>query len=137
MIDLVFKHWDGAGGSVMLVLLALADYADEKGENCYPSVETVGRKARISENQARRILHELEDVGAISVVANHAGGRHQNTRHYRINIRTIVTGVAKATETMSSLKKEKRTKKSTTTGTTSGGREPVASVESTAAGGGG
>lgn len=31
MIDLVFKHWDGAGGSVMLVLLALADYADEKG----------------------------------------------------------------------------------------------------------
>jgi hypothetical protein len=56
----------------LLVLLALADFADDSG-NCWPSVAAVGQKARMSERNARRIIRDLEEAGFLSVVTG--GGR--------------------------------------------------------------
>ena len=48
----------------LLVLLAMADYCDERGV-CWPSVPNLGKKARVSERHARRILRQLERAGLI------------------------------------------------------------------------
>jgi hypothetical protein len=56
----------------LLVLLALADFADDNG-SCWPSVAAVGVKARMSERNARRVIRDLEAAGHLSVVTG--GGR--------------------------------------------------------------
>lgn len=65
----------------LLVLLALADFADDDGY-CYPSVETVARKSRLTERHTRRILRKLEDDGEIESQMS-KGGRSQTTL-YRV-----------------------------------------------------
>ena len=49
-----------------LVLLAIANYADENG-NAYPSIATIAKKAMIGERQVRRCLRQLELLGELSV----------------------------------------------------------------------
>jgi hypothetical protein len=34
----------------LLVLLALADFSDDNGENIYPSISTLAQKARLSDD---------------------------------------------------------------------------------------
>src|SRR4051812_12180447 len=63
------------GGSEKLVLLALADWADDDGASLYPSMAAIARKASMSVCQARRIVRGLIDEGLLEVVANAAGGR--------------------------------------------------------------
>lgn len=48
-----------------LVLLALANYAHDDGTHAWPSIATLSRASRLSESQARRCLHQLEQAGAI------------------------------------------------------------------------
>lgn len=50
-----------------LVLLALADVADDRGES-YPSVRWLAERACISERTAQRYLRELEAGGLITIV---------------------------------------------------------------------
>jgi hypothetical protein len=70
-------------GGELLILLALADFANDEGES-WPSIPTLARKARLTERQARRVLGNLEAVGEIRI-QNSNGGR--NTRnHYFITI---------------------------------------------------
>lgn len=49
-----------------LVLIALADNAHDDGTNAFPSLETIARKAGITERHARSCLTALEEAGAIS-----------------------------------------------------------------------
>jgi hypothetical protein len=58
--------WDHsrAQGIARLVLLALADHADHDGY-CWPSVETVARKCRVSERTVQRAIGEAEASGEI------------------------------------------------------------------------
>lgn len=67
-------------GGNLLLLLALADYANDRGE-CWPSVETLARKARVTDRHARRILRELVDAGEIEI--KEGGGRNR-VNLYRI-----------------------------------------------------
>lgn len=81
-IDLMAWVWRSGpeNQAQMLVLLALADAANERGY-CWPAVATIARKARMSERNARRILRDLEDAGWIAV--NYERGRN-HTNGYTI-----------------------------------------------------
>ena len=65
-IRIMSAVWEKApvdGGS-LLVLLAMADFANDNGI-CWPSLPALGRKARLSERQVRRVLRDLEDAKLI------------------------------------------------------------------------
>ena len=67
MSIMVMSHvWENApveAGS-LLVLLALADHADDSG-HCWPSVRRLAEKARLSRRHTQRVLRELETDGLI------------------------------------------------------------------------
>ncbi|MBI5461329.1 MAG: helix-turn-helix domain-containing protein [Gammaproteobacteria bacterium] len=89
-----------SGGPVLLTLLALADWANDQGGSVHPSMTAIARKLRVSESQARRVVHELIDAGWLHVVGNETGGAPGSTRHYRIDIERLRdTPIADATRT--------------------------------------
>lgn len=67
-------------GSALLVLLAIADFADDDGW-AYPSIERLAEKARMSTRNVRYVLRDLEASGELMIEAG--GGRHQTNR-YRV-----------------------------------------------------
>lgn len=77
----------------LLVLLALADWANEQGE-CWPSVVQVAAKARVTERAAHTILSELAEQGVISKTAG--GGRGLRS-HYILQAETLKPDQGKPT----------------------------------------
>ena len=69
-----------AEGMARLVLLALADHADEETRSCWPSVRLVARKCRVHEDTARRHLHALQELGEISIEDQEGGTRNSGGR---------------------------------------------------------
>jgi hypothetical protein len=63
-----------------LVLLVLADYADEDGGSCWPSIKTIANESLLSERQVQYCLRNLEQLGEIEV--SKGGGRRSN--RYRV-----------------------------------------------------
>ncbi len=63
-----------------LVLLCLADWADDSGL-CWPSIDSVARRARCSESTARRSVRKLEDAG---LLVREGFSRGRATNRYRI-----------------------------------------------------
>jgi hypothetical protein len=95
VMSLVWDAFPGAGGSELLVLLALADRANDEGL-CWPGITEIAAKTRISRSQARRVVHRLIDDGYVRVVGNANGGWHkEDTRRYLI-ILDAMTGSASA-----------------------------------------
>lgn len=72
----VWEH-SSASGSELLMLLALADAADDQGRNAFPSVATLARKTRMARRTVQRLLARLAADGHIHVCR--AGGRRSNT----------------------------------------------------------
>jgi hypothetical protein len=68
----------------LLVLLALADSADETSRECWPSIRTIAKKSVLSERQVQHCLRELVEARIVDVDAN--AGRH-GTNLYRIRQR--------------------------------------------------
>lgn len=54
-----------AKGSALLLLLAIADFADDDG-HAYPSLATLAEKTRLSERNVRYVLREVEALGELS-----------------------------------------------------------------------
>jgi hypothetical protein len=54
------RVWEASrqSGGALLVLLAIADFADDEGL-AYPSISTLARKARLSDRQVQRVIAEL------------------------------------------------------------------------------
>lgn len=50
-----------------LVLLSIANHADERGDNAWPSVPTIAREARMSERQVRTVLRDLVELGELEI----------------------------------------------------------------------
>lgn len=73
-----------AGGSLLLLELALADYASDDGERIYPSVATLASKVHLSERSIQYLLRKLEKMGWLEV-ASRGGGRSRTCR-YRIPV---------------------------------------------------
>lgn len=78
-IALMSQVWEQPDleGSELLMMLALADHANDEGV-CWPSVSRLATRARLSERQAQRVLHKLADKGYIRVVVR-GDGRGRTT----------------------------------------------------------
>lgn len=68
VIDYVWKN-STRKGAALLVLLAIADFADETGL-AFPAIKTLAVKARVSERGVQYVLRELVSVGELSIEAN-------------------------------------------------------------------
>jgi len=71
-----------------LVLLALADWADDDGGHLFPPQRLVAWKTGYSERQVRRILHGLIEQGALMVLSKGGqtkGGTYRTTE-YRLRL---------------------------------------------------
>lgn len=67
-------------GGDLLCLLAIADNADDEGY-AWPSMDTIARKANLSERGARKCVRNLQDMGLIEV---ESGGGRRKTNAYQI-----------------------------------------------------
>jgi hypothetical protein len=79
-----------------LVLLVIADHADDNGENAYPGVARIAKRASITERHTRRILQELVREGWLSIDRQMGGGvdlrSDRRPNRYRLNGVTSVSG---------------------------------------------
>jgi DNA-binding transcriptional regulator YhcF (GntR family) len=76
----VWKNYKKQGGH-KLVMLALADYANDETGECWPSIATLAEMVCVSDRQVQKILADLKQSGDIDVKVAH--GR-TNTNTYRI-----------------------------------------------------
>jgi hypothetical protein len=84
--SLVWKCEELSGPAELMVMLALADWADDKGSNIYPSMETLAQKSRQCKRNLRYILKDLEARGFISIEENR--GRNKTNR-YQVNMQRL------------------------------------------------
>ena len=75
-MNLVWKHSKHAGTG-RLLLLALADYADDDGNNIYPSVGALATKCRTSPRNVNHLLLALQASGEL-VIRQNDGPRGTN-----------------------------------------------------------
>ena len=66
-----------------LVMLALADHANDMGDRVFPSIERVAHKVCLSKRQVQRIMNDLRKEGLIHMT--HKASRHR-PREYRIDL---------------------------------------------------
>jgi hypothetical protein len=64
-------------GTERLVLLALADCANDEGRECWPSVATLARKCRVDERTVQRVIRRLAEGGHLLILPS-SGGRAAN-----------------------------------------------------------
>lgn len=72
-------------GSELLLLLAIADFADDRGTNAYPSTETLAKKVRLSERSVQYLLRKLESSGELHTQLK---GSRYKTNMYTINFQS-------------------------------------------------
>ena len=63
-----------------LVLLALADQANDEGVQCWPSIRTIARRSCQGERTVRRLIHSLERAGHLTIHP-----REGTSSHYHIH----------------------------------------------------
>lgn len=88
-IKVMTQVWANAdvGGSELLILLAMADFSNDEGASIYPSMATLAKKARLSEKQARRVVHDLVEAGFVEIVeAGGWSGNRNRPNQYRIRL---------------------------------------------------
>ena len=56
-----------AEGMDLLLLLAIADFADVDGRNAWPTVATLATRVRLRESEVLQLLHQLEQAGEVVV----------------------------------------------------------------------
>jgi hypothetical protein len=76
----VFQHSESTGND-RLVLLALADRANEVGDDCWPAIPTIAKKARCSDRTVQRALQNLVNLGELAV---DKGAGYGGSNRYRI-----------------------------------------------------
>jgi hypothetical protein len=80
------RVWEASrqSGGALLVLLAIADFADDDGI-AYPSIGTLARKARLSPRQVQRVIADL--VAASELIIQPGCGR-QGSHLFRVAVGT-------------------------------------------------
>lgn len=102
-IKVMSRVWEHSqhGGSTLLLLLALADWADDWGY-CYPSHETMARKIRSGERNVYYLLRKLEESGEIRIINRGRGGKASETSVYQVIVGMSAEEIA-ASEQLSSV----------------------------------
>jgi hypothetical protein len=90
VVEWVLDHSESEG-SVRLVMLALAENADQDTGECYPSLATVARRTRLSERRARSSIRAAEEAGELSVELRAGIGPHGG---HRTNVYTFTRYLA-------------------------------------------
>jgi len=90
--------------SELLVLLALADWANDDGY-CWPTISALANKARLSERAVQQILGRLTATGRIRRIQG--GGRGRANRYQ------VVTARNGASETMNAIHRKENTESET------------------------
>lgn len=85
----VWEHSESRGGA-RLVLLALADRADDYGRS-WPSVQDLAARCRLSPRAVQRAVAELAAIGELEV--DQGGGRHRSNRYRIIPKQRQIDGV--------------------------------------------
>src|SRR5918911_5780534 len=83
-IRVMSRVWESSrqSGGALLVLLAIADFADDQGL-AFPGVRTLARKARLSDRQVQRVLVELAAAGELVV---RRGAGRQGSHLFRVTV---------------------------------------------------
>jgi len=71
-------------GSPLLLLLAFADFADDNGF-CWPSIDTLAQKIRMSKRQTKRLIQRLEETEELAAVHRRNSG----------NVYVVLVGLTK------------------------------------------
>jgi hypothetical protein len=84
-IKVMSSVWENSKqkGNPLLVLLSLADHSNDRGE-CFPSYNTIARKARITKRSAMRIIKQLEEAGELEITRRHSQLGDCTSNVYRI-----------------------------------------------------
>lgn len=72
--------WDHApvAGTELLLMLAIADQADDHGRNAWPSVQTLAQRTRLDQRTVQRVVKRLVAGGTLVV---HSGGGRRSNRY--------------------------------------------------------
>ena len=83
-IRVMSRAWDHSAhcGSELLMLLAIADFADDEGR-AYPAVPTLAAKCRMSARNANMLLTKLRESGELEI---RIGAGPRGTNMYRIRL---------------------------------------------------
>jgi hypothetical protein len=71
-IKIMQEVWENApvDQGTLLVLLALADSADEVSRTCYPGIDGLAKRSRLSERQVQYCIQRLRQAGVVIVSRN-------------------------------------------------------------------
>ncbi|MEO6767609.1 MAG: helix-turn-helix domain-containing protein [Umezawaea sp.] len=77
-IRVVTWVWDHSpvAGTELLMLLAIADQANDQGRDSWPSIDNLAGRTRLNQRTVQRVLKRLEDEGHL--VIERGGGRRRN-----------------------------------------------------------
>jgi len=83
-IKLMSKVWEHGpeDKTETLVLLALADRANDDGTSCYPSLDEITNRCRLSRQGALNVIDRLEENGYLT---KQSGGGRGNPNQYRLH----------------------------------------------------
>jgi len=81
-MTLVWEH-SQAKGSGLLILLAIADIANDDGTGCYAGIEKLAKKVRLSERSVRYIIKKLEEMGELEIERR---ASRYGTNVYRVTV---------------------------------------------------
>lgn len=81
--------WDAAlqSSSRKLVMLKMADHADEHGCHVFPSVDSIANQTHLNARTVQRVLQAFLDEGLIAVTR--PGGGRRRATEYAINVRRL------------------------------------------------
>ncbi len=85
------RVWESSqhGGTELLLLIALADWADDWGY-CHPSVDQIAIKIRQSKRNVLRLLKTLKASGELRQIKRARGGRGQKAG----SVYQVLTGMS-------------------------------------------
>jgi hypothetical protein len=75
-------HFADVSGADLAILLQIADQASGPDDSCYPSLEALARRARVTKRSVIRTINMLEARGFIGIQRGTGGRRPRNLRGY-------------------------------------------------------